>query len=128
MIYAAAFVAIKDDKILLTRTRDNTIWYQAGGKIEQNETPIQTIVRELKEELSLELTIDDMRYLGNITTDNHDRTTTVSLECFTADINQEIKPCAEISAIKWFDFDDTEFVAPAVLEVIAKYKSGEWQI
>ncbi|MEY8717283.1 NUDIX hydrolase [Francisella philomiragia] len=128
MIHAAAFVAIKDNKILLTRTRDNTIWYQAGGKIEQNETPIQTIVRELKEELSLELTTDDMHYLGNITTDNHDRTTTVSLECFTADINQEIKPCAEISAIKWFDFDDTEFVAPAVLEVIAKYKSGEWQI
>lgn len=128
MIYAAAFVAIKDNKILLTRTRDNTIWYQAGGKIEQNETPIQTIVRELKEELSLELTTDDMRYLGNITTDNHDRTTIVSLECFTAEINQEIKPCAEISAIKWFDFDDTEFVAPAVLEVVAKYKSGEWQI
>ncbi len=82
MIYAAAFVAIKDNKILLTRTRDNTIWYQAGGKIEQDETPIQTIVRELKEELSLELTTDDMRYLGNITTDNHDRTTIVSLECF----------------------------------------------
>ena len=127
MIYASAFVYFKDNKILLTRTRNNTIWYNAGGKIEKSETPKQTVIRELKEELSLNLKDNEIRYLGNITTDNHDKTTIVSLECFTTDKKVEnIIPSAEISEVKWFHLDELEFVAPAVKEIIKKYKSKEW--
>ena len=36
-------------------------------------------------------------------------------------IIQRIIPFAEISAIKWFDLDDTEFMALAVIESIARW-------
>ena len=95
MIKTAALVSVKDYEILLVRVRDNTIWYFPGGKIDLGESAEEAVLREVKEELNITLQNQDINYLGETVTDNHDRTDTVSIQCFAADINQEIKPCAE---------------------------------
>ena len=123
MIKTAALVCVQDNKILLVRVRDNTIWYFPGGKIDLGESADEAVLREVKEELDIELSKGDMSYLGETVTDNHDRTDIVSIQCFAADIDQEIEPCAEISAIKWFDLDDKEFMSPGVVEVIHRWYS-----
>ena len=123
MIKTSALVSVKDNKILLVRVRDNTIWYFPGGKIDDGETYLQTVIRELDEELNVQMSADELTYLGEVVTDNHDRTDTVSVHCYAGDIAQEIKPSAEISEIKWFDLGDTEFMAPAVIESIDRWFS-----
>ncbi|QLE79251.1 NUDIX domain-containing protein [Francisella sp. Scap27] len=123
MIKTAALVCVKDNKILLVRVRDNTIWYFAGGKIDSGESAGEAVLREVKEELGVTLQAPDISYLGETVTDNHDRTDTVSIQCFASEITQEIKPCAEISEIKWFDLDDKEFMSPGVVEVIRRWYS-----
>ena len=123
MIKTAALVCVKDDKILLVRVRDNTIWYFPGGKIDAGESADGAVLREIKEELNIELLTNDINYLGETITDNHDRTDTVSIQCFSASITREITPCAEISEIKWFDLNDKEFMSPGVLEVIRRWYS-----
>ncbi len=124
MIKTSALLCVRDNKMLLARVRDNTIWYFPGGKIDPGETHIQTVIREVYEELNVEILVSELKYLGEVVTDNHDRTTTVSVQCFAGEIKQDINPCAEISELKWFDLDDTYFMAPAVVESIRRwYKS-----
>lgn len=121
MIRTSALLCVNDGKMLLVRVRDNTIWYFPGGKIDEGETHLQTILRELDEELDIQMQSSELKYLGEIITDNHDRTDTVSVHCYAGNITKPIKPCAEISEIKWFDLNDIEFMAPAVIESIHRW-------
>ena len=123
MIKTAALVCVQERKVLLVRVRDNTIWYFPGGKIDAGESADEAVLREVKEELDIELSNADISYLGETVTDNHDRTDTVSIQCFAATINQKIEPCAEISEIRWFDLDAQEFMSPGVVEVIRRWYS-----
>jgi 8-oxo-dGTP pyrophosphatase MutT (NUDIX family) len=118
MIKTSALISVKNNKMLLVRVRDNTIWYFPGGKIESGETYLQTVIRELDEELNIQMSAEQLSYLGEIITDNHDRTDMVSVHCYAGGITQKIEPAEEISELKWFDLDDTEFMAPAVIESI----------
>ncbi len=123
MIKTSALISIQNNQILLVRVRDNTIWYFPGGKIEHGETHLETVIRELDEELNVQMSASELTYLGEVVTDNHDRTDTVSVHCYLGEITQDIQPCAEISELKWFNLDDTEFMAPAVIESIDKWFS-----
>jgi len=58
---------IKDNKVLLSR-RQSTGWMDGhlclpGGHVEEGDTPRQGAIRELKEELGLELTNDDLDFI-----------------------------------------------------------------
>jgi len=123
MIKTSALISVKNNKMLLVRVRDNTVWYFPGGKIENGETHLQTLVRELDEELNIQMSAEQLHYLGEIVADNHDRTDTVSVQCYAGKITQKIEPAEEISELKWFDLDDTEFMAPAVIESIKRWFS-----
>ncbi len=54
------------------------LWEFAGGKIEPGETAEQAIVREIREELAIEVTVDEE--VLTATTVVHDRTVTIT--CF----------------------------------------------
>lgn len=53
----AAGIIINDGKVLVFRRFKEGHWYHAfiGGGVEDNENPEQTIIREIKEEVSLEV-------------------------------------------------------------------------
>ena len=57
-----------DGRILLSKRPNDTmmggLWEFPGGKIEKNETAIQAIIREVKEETNL--TVSNPIFLGNI--------------------------------------------------------------
>ncbi len=57
---------INDDagRLLLVRKAGTEWFMQAGGKIENGETPLSALCRELSEEIGLMLSNDDARYLG----------------------------------------------------------------
>lgn len=61
IIKVVAGVILDNDKVLITRRapKENFAggWEFPGGKIEVNETPQECLVRELKEELSIEVSI-----------------------------------------------------------------------
>lgn len=61
---AGAILLDKDNKILLMHrnTKDKKEWELPGGKLEENELPEQAVVRELKEELNIE--VQPIKYIG----------------------------------------------------------------
>ena len=55
---AEAAIFDDDDRILLIRRSDDACWGLVSGYVDAGESPAGTIVREVREEIGLELTID----------------------------------------------------------------------
>ena len=61
--------AIHNDKVLLIHHRKLDLWLPPGGHMHQDETPDEALVRELKEELNLDVEIlnrNDVPSNGNL--------------------------------------------------------------
>jgi len=71
IIKVAAGVIMNNNRVLITRRapKENFAgeWEFPGGKIEDNETPQECLVRELKEELNIGVSID--RFCTEVTHD-----------------------------------------------------------
>lgn len=59
---ATAAVIVYENKILIAQRMKDGLWEFPGGKIEDKETPAECVVREMKEELDLEVEVK--RFLG----------------------------------------------------------------
>jgi 8-oxo-dGTP diphosphatase len=61
MINVTCAIIIKDDKILVTQRSEKMKlplkWEFPGGKLESNETEVECIKREIKEELNIEIVV-----------------------------------------------------------------------
>ena len=114
MIRCACLVIENEpSEILLVRVRDNKKWYLPGGKIEQNEEPIQALIRELDEELGILFNINDLHYLTTVIGPAYGVDDDVELVALK---RGEIKPQAEISEVRFVSWqNERELIAPAVL-------------
>ena len=63
MIQVVAGIIYKEDKILITRRKEGKhlagYWEFPGGKIEKGESPETSLIREIKEELSIEIAVQN---------------------------------------------------------------------
>ena len=106
-IYKAAGIIIKDRKLLFTRAHDMEFFIDPGGKIEAGETARQALVRELKEELSIDVDEADLEEFGNFTAEaaNH-KGRTVHMQAFIVKKWQgEITASSEIEELRWLTSD-----------------------
>lgn len=123
MITCACLAYVENGQILLIRSHHNQVWYFPGGKIDCGETKEEALIRELQEELGLSLVRTDLVYLTHIIADNHDHTDLVELFVYTVrDSLPLIKIGAEISDVAWFDLNDTDLMAPAVVKTLEQIK------
>lgn len=62
---AAACITDSLNRLLVVRKKGTTTFMQPGGKIEQAERPIETLVREIKEELQLNIPLSLPQFIGS---------------------------------------------------------------
>ncbi|WJP96764.1 NUDIX hydrolase [Macrococcus bovicus] len=118
----ACLVDIKDNKLLLVRVRDNEKFYLPGGKIEKDEELKPALIRELKEELDVDIHAENLIYLYDVIGDAYpDNKQQVKLNCFKSNKPfNDISAHGEITEIKYIDLEDYDKMAPAVIKLIEK--------
>lgn len=109
-----ALLYIKDGKILSTRSKGKDKYYFPGGKRENGETDIETLVREIKEELSVDIIESSINYYGTFEAQAHGKSEgiLVKMTCYTAEFNGELKADSEIAEIVWLTYADKESTSP----------------
>ncbi|MDK6932414.1 NUDIX domain-containing protein [Klebsiella aerogenes] len=104
MIRIAAAVMMDDKgRLLLVRKRGTVYFMQPGGKIEPGEDVRAALIRELWEELNLELSQEELTPLGEFT-DSAANEPGHLLHASMFSIErciQDVKPAAEIEEILW---------------------------
>ena len=64
IIDKVALIYLRDGKILSTLVEGKNAYYLPGGKREGNETDAETLLRECKEEMTVDIKVDTMKYYG----------------------------------------------------------------
>ncbi len=114
MIDKLAWIYIKDKKILSTLSLGKDKYYIPGGKREEYENDIEALTREIKEELSVDLDIDSMRYYGVFKAQAHGKAEgiIVKMSCYMASYIGELKVDSEIEQMVWLKYEDIDKVSP----------------
>jgi 8-oxo-dGTP pyrophosphatase MutT (NUDIX family) len=109
-----AWIEIQNRQVLGARSKNKTKFYIPGGKREEGETDLDTLVREIKEELSVDLRPESLAFLGEFQAqaDSQPWGVEVKMRCYFADYQGEIKASAEIEELTWLSYQDRPNLAP----------------
>lgn len=114
MIDKVAFLFLSDGKILSTRSKGKDKYYIPGGKREGAETDLETLVREVKEELSVQIIESTAMFYGIFTAQAHGKAegVQVKMTCYTAEFEGKLRADSEIAEIVWLTYNDLEQISP----------------
>ncbi|HGZ9598263.1 TPA: NUDIX domain-containing protein [Staphylococcus aureus] len=125
MIKCVCLVEETADKILLVQVRNREKYYFPGGKIEEEESQVHALLREVKEELNLTLTMDEIEYVGTIVGPAYPQqdmlTELNGFRALTKIDWENVTINNEITDIRWIDKDNDALIAPAVKVWIETY-------
>ncbi|MBU2923459.1 NUDIX domain-containing protein [Colwellia sp. 4_MG-2023] len=120
-----AWLHIQDGKLLSARSKDKLLFYIPGGKREAGESDEQALIREVKEEISVDLMPDSIQYAKTFKAhaDGKNTDTVVKLTCYFADFYGELAPAAEIEEIDFLDYQDKHLCSLGSIKVMDWLKS-----
>ena len=109
-----AWIEIKNKKILSTRSKGKQKFYIPGGKRESDESDYQALIREIEEELSVQLLEECINYFGTFQAqaDGYAKGIEVKMTCYTGKYIGTLQASSEIETIAWLTYDDINKVSP----------------
>lgn len=108
-----AWIHLVDGKILSTRSKGKTKYYIPGGKRELGESDAVTLVREIKEELSVDIYIPSLEFIGifEAQADGHKPGILVRMTCYAAHYHGQLLPDSEIEEMVWLTYNDRDLIS-----------------
>jgi 8-oxo-dGTP diphosphatase len=109
--YLAALAhVLKDGRVLLPMSRRRRVWKTVGGRTEWGETPEQTMLREVEEEIGVRPTA--YRRLPDRTVDAYDYPARIALFVITAwEGELTNRAPGEHAEIRWFEASEIPALA-----------------
>lgn len=101
---ATALIFNDKGQTLLVRKKGSRFFMQAGGKIDEEETPAQALARELNEELGITVSLNENDFLGSFTAEAaNEPGHLIQAEVFQMTLSAPVTAQAEIAEVIWVD-------------------------
>ena len=109
-----ALIYLNEKKVLSTLSKGKDTWYIPGGKREKNETDNKALMREIKEELSVEIKPESIKKYGvfRAQAHGHNKGIIVRMTCYTAEFDGELRADSEIEKFDFLSYKDREKSSP----------------
>lgn len=106
-IYKASGILIIDRKVLVEKSFGKEFFIHLGGKIEPGETSKQALIRELKEEISIDVTEEDLELFDqNSAPAANSPEVNVHMDVYLVKRwSGNITPASEVEEIRWITSD-----------------------
>lgn len=116
---SAAVIVDEAGRVLVVRKQGTCMFMQPGGKPEAGESAAQTLIRELHEELGLELDEADLQPLGSfVSAAANEPGHRVIAEAFATSVDpRAVTVQAELAELRWITPDDIATLPLAPLSV-----------
>ena len=104
-----AWVHLENGRILCARPRGQDIFYIPGGKREGAETDLQTLLREIAEELTVALLPETVTHLGTYEAyqpPGQPGGAVVRMSCYAGGYSGTLAASGEIAELAWFGYAD----------------------
>ena len=111
VIDTVAWVHLVNGRILCARPHGKGVFYVPGGKREGAESDLQTLLREIAEELTVALLPATVRHVGTYEA-GHPGGAVVRMSCYTGDYTGTLAASSEIDELAWFSYADRSRVPP----------------
>ena len=114
MIDKVAWIFLENGRVLGTRSRGKDTYYLPGGKREPGESDVETLVREIREELTVEIDGASAEHVGTFEAQAHGHSSgvTVRMTCYTASFAGELAAASEIEELAWLTTADVDRISP----------------
>ncbi|MFD2718048.1 NUDIX domain-containing protein [Hymenobacter monticola] len=101
-----AWLHLRDGEVLSTRSHGKDRYYFPGGKREPGETDAQTLLREIREELTVALDPASLEPAGTweAPAHGHPAGVLVRMTCYYARHTGQLQPAAEIAEVVWLRY------------------------
>lgn len=120
-LVTAGWISVRDGLLLPSRTYGRDAFSLPGGKIEAGESPEQGLVREVREELQLELQPDTLSPVAvDVVDDDAHGPPGIRLRmhCYSGTALGGIRAAREIAEYAWLGPRDAGRCAPALRQVL----------
>ena len=127
----AGLLIIEKRKLLLAFSKNKQCFYLPGGKIDKEETAVNALCREIKEELNIGISVNELKYYTHITAPAYGEKNGVMMEqdCFMITIPVKPVASAEISELKYFSLEEylvEKNKAPGAVMILEQLKQDEY--
>lgn len=119
-----AWLCIRDKKLLVARSKNKDTYYIPGGKREKGEKDEEALLREIKEELSVDLISATIKYVDIFKAQAHEKPdgVMVKITCYLAEFTGEIQAASEIEEISWLTYEDKVKCSPVTKIIMDSLK------
>lgn len=108
-----AWIELQNKSILSTKSFGKNKYYIPGGKRENDETDAQALVREIQEELTVQLDPNSLQYMGVFEAQAHGHPAgiLVKMTCYSSSYSGALQASSEIEEIRWLKYADKDKIS-----------------
>jgi 8-oxo-dGTP diphosphatase len=122
VLQVVAYAVVQNKQLLMVRKRNTSKFMFPGGKLAHQESELEAVIREVREEINCEVDLPTVRFLGKFTTmAANEANTQLEASVYSGQLLGTPTACNEIEELYWLPLDTTVHtiaLAPLVSECV----------
>ena len=128
-LHTVGLLHIRERKLLLAFSNNKRCYYLPGGKVDEHETAVAAVQREIAEELNVQLAAQSLQYYTHISAPAFGETngTIMEQDCYMIEGDFHPQPSAEIGAVHYFNTEEylqQPATAPGAVMILEQLKAN----